>query len=82
MLTMKLKMCAVELHTEVINGGVINIFIILMMNERNAQRTPLSNLAQCRSRIVRLANNQYVANRDKLHSIWNGTMKDSLMVIK
>jgi metal-responsive CopG/Arc/MetJ family transcriptional regulator len=39
-------------------------------------------LAQCRSRIVRLAINQYVANRDKLHSIWNGTMENSLMVIK
>lgn len=65
-------MCAVELHAEVINGGFNQYFY---NSDERAENTFIKLGAMQIADIVRLAINQYVANRDKLHLIWNGTME-------
>ena len=61
-------MCAVELHAEVINGG-FNQYFYNSDGERaeRAENTFIKLGAMQIADIVRLAINQYVANRDKLH---------------
>ena len=67
-------MCAVELDTEVINGG-FNQYFYNSDGERaeRAENTFVKLGAMQVADVVKRAIKQYVANRDKLHSIWNGT---------
>ena len=69
-------MCAVELHAEVINGG-FNQYYYNSDGERaeRAENTFVKLGAMQIANVVKRANKQYAANRDKLHSIWDGTMK-------
>ncbi|MDY3068242.1 MAG: DUF4375 domain-containing protein [Parabacteroides sp.] len=69
-------MCAVELDAEVINGG-FNQYFYNTAGERaeRAENTFVKLGAMQVADVVKRANKQYVANRDKLHSIWNGTME-------
>ncbi len=69
-------MCAVELDAEVINGG-FNQYFYNSDGERaeRAENTFVKLGAMQVADVVGRAIKQYVANRDKLHSIWNGTME-------
>ena len=69
-------MCAVELNAEVINGG-FNQYFYNSDGERaeRAENTFVKLGAMQVADVVRRAIKQYAANRDKLHSIWNGTME-------
>lgn len=69
-------MCTVELHAEVINGG-FNQYYYNSDGERaeRAENTVVKLGAMQIADVVRRANKQYAVNRDKLHSIWNGTME-------
>ena len=69
-------MCTVELHAEVINGG-FNQYYYNSDGERavRAENTFVKLGAMQVADVVRRANKQYAVNRDKLHSIWNGTME-------
>lgn len=69
-------MCAVELDAEVINGG-FNQYFYNSDGERAelAENTFVKLGAMQVADVVGRAIKQYVANRDKLHSIWNGTME-------
>ena len=69
-------MCAVELNAEVINGG-FNLYFYNSDGERaeRAENTFVKLGAMQVADVVRRAIKQYAANRDKLHSIWNGTME-------
>ena len=65
-----------ELHAEVINGG-FNQYYYNSDGERavRAENTFVKLGAMQVADVVRRANKQYAVNRDKLHSIWNGTME-------
>ena len=67
---------AVELNAEVINGG-FNQYFYNSDGERaeRAENTFVKLGAMQVADVVRRAIKQYAANRDKLHSIWNGTME-------
>lgn len=69
-------MCAVELDAEVINGG-FNQYFYNSDGERaeRAENTFVKLGAMQVADVVGRAIKQYAANRDKLHSIWNGTME-------
>ena len=69
-------MCAVELDAEVINGG-FNQYFYNSDGERaeRAENTFVKLGAMQVADVVGRAIKQYVANHDKLHSIWNGTME-------
>lgn len=69
-------MCAVELDAEVINGG-FNQYFYNSDGERTerAKNTFVKLGAMQVADVVGRAIKQYVANRDKLHSIWNETME-------
>ena len=69
-------MCAVELDAEVINGG-FNQYFYNSDGERaeRAENTFVKLGAMQVADVVGRDIKQYVANRDKLHSIWNGTME-------
>lgn len=69
-------MCAVELHAEVFNGG-FNQYYYNSDGERaeRAENTFAKLGAMQIADVVKRANKQYAANRDELHSIWDGTMK-------
>ena len=66
-------MCAVELNA---NGG-FNQYFYNSDGERaeRAENTFVKLGAMQVADVVRRAIKQYAANRDKLHSIWNGTME-------
>ena len=69
-------MCAGELDAEVINCG-FNQYFYNSDGERTerAENTFVKLGAMQVADVVGRAIKQYVANRDKLHSIWNGTME-------
>lgn len=69
-------MCAVELHSEVINGG-FNQYYYNSGGERaeRAENTFVKLGAIQIANVIKQANEQYAANRNELHSIWDGTME-------
>lgn len=69
-------MCAVELHSEVLNGG-FNQYYYNSDGERaeRARNTFVKLGVNQVADVVKQANEHYVACRDELHSVWDGTKK-------
>lgn len=69
-------MCAVELHGEVFNGG-FNQYYYNTDGERaeRARKTFVKLGAGQITDVVKQANEHFIAYRDELHSVWDGTAK-------
>lgn len=68
--------CAVELDSEVVNGGFTQYYYNSGGERAERAKNTFAKLGADRvADVIKRANEQYIACRDELHSVWDGTMK-------